>query len=115
MESFISQRPYSARLRHLAEIATSSTVGFLLVIALMVEGCVSGHDRPHGHGDVTFGITPRGDALVFNAAGMGGHDLYLLDLETLRVKRVAATPDYEVAPEVSPDGKSIVYAAGKPG
>jgi Tol biopolymer transport system component len=31
------------------------------------------------------------------------------------VTRVTATPDYEVAPEFSPDGESIVYAAGRPG
>ena len=42
-------------------------------------------------------------------------DLYRLDLATLRVTRIAATQDYEVAPEISPDGNSVVYAAGKPG
>jgi Tol biopolymer transport system component len=53
--------------------------------------------------------------VVFNAGGEGGRDLYRLALTSLKVTRVAATPDYEVAPEYSPDGKSIVYAAGKPG
>ena len=53
--------------------------------------------------------------IVFNAIGDGGRDLYRLDLATRRVTQIAATPVYEVAPAVSPDGKSVVYAAGKPG
>ena len=73
------------------------------------------HDRPGGHADITFTISPRGDAIVFSAVGDGGRDLYRLDLATRRVTCIAATPDYEVAPEFSPDGKSVVYAAGKPG
>jgi len=73
------------------------------------------HSRSRGHGDITFGISPRGDAIVFNAVGVGGLDLYLLDLKTRRVTRVAATPDYELDPQFSPNGMSIVYAAGKPG
>ena len=88
---------------------------FVLTIALIIRGCMNEHDRPGGHGDVTFGISPRGDKLVFNAVGDGGRDLYVLDLNSLAVERLAATPDYEVAPSFSPDGKSVVYAAGKPG
>ena len=52
---------------------------------------------------------------MFNAVGDGGSDLYRLDLATLRVTRMAATPDFEVAADISADGKSVVYAAGKPG
>jgi TolB protein len=86
-----------------------------ITFTLIIWNSMNSHDRPDGHTDVTFGIAPGGDALVFNASGEGGRDLYLLDLKTLQVRRVAATPEYEVAPEFSPDGKSIVYAAGIPG
>ncbi len=83
--------------------------------ALLLVGCTNGHDRPHGHSDMSFGISPSGGELVFNANGEGGRDLYRLDLTNFRVTRIAATPDYEVAPQFSPDGKTVVYAAGKPG
>ncbi len=82
---------------------------------LLLSGCANGHDRPEGHSDVTFRISPRGDELVFNARGEGGRDLYRLDLTSLKVTRIAATPSYEVDPEYAPDGMSVVYAAGKPG
>ena len=81
----------------------------------MVAGCMNAHDRPGGHADITFAVSPQGDAIVFNAVGDGGRDLYQLDIATLRVTRIAATKDYELAPEISPDGKSVVYAAGKSG
>jgi len=38
-----------------------------------------------------------------------------LDLSTFEVTRVAATPEYEIAPKFSPDGKAVVFAAGRPG
>lgn len=55
------------------------------------------------------------DAIVFNTVGAGGRDLYLLDLETRVVSRIAATPDYETCPSFSPDGRRIAYSAGTPG
>jgi Tol biopolymer transport system component len=82
---------------------------------LILSGCPNGHDRPLGHADVTFDVSPSGEELVFNAAGEGGRDLDRLDLASRKVTRIAATPDYEVDPEYSPDGMSVVYAAGKPG
>jgi Tol biopolymer transport system component len=94
----------------------------LVVVALVVgtaalglRSCAKQHSRPPGHGDISFDISPQGDRLVFNAVGQGGRDLFLLNLKTLRVTPVAETPDYEVDPAFSPDGKSIVFAAGKPG
>jgi Tol biopolymer transport system component len=69
---------------------------------------MNAHDRPGGHADITFAVSPRGDVIVFNAVGDGGRDLYRLDLATRRVTQIAATPVYEVAPAVSPGGKSVV-------
>ena len=79
-------------------------------------GCPLGtphdHHRPHGHGDTTIAVSPTDDAILFNAVGIGGRDLFLLDLTELKVTRIAETPDYETAPSFSPDGQQIVYAAG---
>lgn len=94
-------------------MATSAAISF--AVATSLSGCANDHDRSDGHVDITFSISPRGDELVFNAVGEGGRDLYRLDLTTSRVSRIAATPDYEVDPEFSPDGQSVVFAAGKPG
>jgi Tol biopolymer transport system component len=90
-------------------------VVMLLAAGSALRGCWNQHDRPGGHGDISFSIAPGGDELVFNADGEGGRDLYRLDLKTRRVTRIAATPEYEVDPCVSPDGKSVVYVAGRPG
>jgi Tol biopolymer transport system component len=93
--------------------------GLLLVtvclIAFWIHGCMHAHTRPLGHEDITLSVSPDGNLLLFNADGQGGRDLYLLDLRTSHVTRIAGTPDYETAPSFAPDGKSIVYAAGQPG
>ncbi len=82
-------------------------------------GCPLGtprdHYRPHGHQDTTIAVSPSDDAILFNAIGTGGRDLYLLDLKALQVTRIVETPDYETVPSFSPDGLRIVYAAGVPG
>ncbi len=73
------------------------------------------HYRPHGHQDTTIAISPSDDAILFNATGTGGRDLFLLNLNNLTVVRVTDSPNYEVAPSFSTDGKMVVYAAGVPG
>ena len=83
-----------------------AVVGFLaacllLSFVVVLRGCMNEHYRPLGHGDITFAVSPRGDAIVFNAVGEGGRDLYRLDMATFRVARIAATPDYEVGPDIS--------------
>ena len=89
------------------------------VAVLAVCGCPLGtpkdHYRPHGHQDTTIAIIPADDTILFNAAGTGGRDLYLLRLTDLTVTRIADTLEYEVSPSFSPDGQRIVYAAGVPG
>ncbi len=94
---------------------------FLLILVpfslcgLFLRSCANAHSRPIGHGDITFDLSTSGDAIVFNGVGTGGRDLYLLRISDSSVTCVAATPEYEVMPSFSPDGKSIVYAAGVPG
>ncbi|MBS0260579.1 MAG: PD40 domain-containing protein [Planctomycetes bacterium] len=76
---------------------------------------MNSHSRGIGHNDVSFDISPAGDTIVFNGIGAGGFDLYQLRLADLRVSRVAETPAYETTPTFTPDGESLVYAAGLPG
>ena len=78
-------------------------------------GSPSDHYRPPGHADTTFDVSRNDEAIVFNAVGEGGRDLFLLRLADLRVTRVAHTPEYEVWPSFSADGKCLVYCAGVPG
>jgi dipeptidyl aminopeptidase/acylaminoacyl peptidase len=115
MKPFILPHSHRVSLRPFISIASCLVACLVVWILLVLRGCMNEHYRPHGHGNISFGISSRGNTLVFNAVGLGERDLYLLDLETHRVTRIAPTPDYEVDPEFSPDGKSVVYAAGKPG
>src|SRR5688572_11544119 len=91
----------------------------ICLAAICFCGCPVGtpndHYRPLGHDDTTIAVSPTDEAILFNAAGTGGRDIYLLRLADSKVVRVAETPDYEVDPSFSPDGKRIVYAAGVPG
>jgi Tol biopolymer transport system component len=93
-------------------------VAVICLALACLSGCPLGTPRDHsraiGHGDTTIAISPQDDTLVFNAAGTGGRDLYLLNLDNLKVRRITDTPDYEVDPSFSPDGERIVYAAGEP-
>ena len=110
-----SRLPPSVTTRLLFAAGALLTASLLGAVVWSLRGSMNQHFRPDGHRDVTFAVSPRGDAIVFNAAGQGGRDLYLLDLSNLSVKRIAETPDFEIDPSFSPDGKSVVYAAGRPG
>lgn len=96
-------------------LALSAVAVLFVAAAVFLKGCSQQHYRGHGHQDVTFDISIKGDQMVFNGAGQGGRDLYLLDLKTWHVTRVARTAKYEVDPVFSPNGKALVYAAGTPG
>jgi TolB protein len=97
-------------------IAFRSTICFALV---SLCGCPIGtprdHYRPHGHQDTTIAVSPADDAIVFNAVGNGGRDLFLLELTDFKVTQITQSPDYETAPSFSPDGLRIVYSAGVTG
>ena len=96
---------------------SDSPIGWFVLLCLC--GCPLGsprdHYRPIGHGDTTLDVSPTDDAIVFNATGARGRDLFLLRLDDLHVTRIAETPEYEVWPSFSADGKTLVYAAGVPG
>ena len=109
----------------MARFSITPRVGWLLlglaglsaviaILAVLLWDLAHDHYREYGHGDVTFSLAPDGSTLAFNAAGQGGSDLYLLDLRSSHVTRLTASPDYELSPRFSPDGRSLVYAAGRP-
>src|SRR5262245_57626313 len=62
------------------------------------------------HGNVAFDIAPDGEQLAFVAAD--GH-LYLLHMQSLQVKQLTSGKDKHFTPAISPDGKSIAYAAAQ--
>ena len=89
--------------------------GVVLLFVFMLSGCWK-EDKPAvGQEDISFGVSPRGDSLVFNATGDGGRDLYLLDLAQYRVTRISKSPEREFDPSFSPDGKWIAFSARSPG
>ncbi len=101
----------------LAKLLSLLLVGAVAFVVLIfrLHGCMTEHTRVFGTQDITFSFAPEGDRIVFNAMGNGGRDLFLLDLKRLLVKRLTNTKDYETCPAFSPDGRSIVYSAGRPG
>ncbi len=92
---------------------------FLIAFLVSLSGCPFGTPRDHyraiGQQDTTVAVAPMDDTIVFNAVGAGGRDLYLLNLRSRIVSRIAETPDYETSASFSPDGRRIVYSAGVPG
>lgn len=92
------------------QIAGPKLIGFAR------QSCLeSSHYRAIGQQDTTVAVAPMDDTIVFNAVGAGGRDLYLLDVRSRIVSRIAETPDYETSDSFSPDGRRIVYSAGVPG
>jgi TolB protein len=55
--------------------------------------------------------SPDGRRLVFSGTRNGNTDLYVLDLQTGRERRLTRTPESEVDPAWSPDNKWIAFSA----
>lgn len=96
--------------------------GFALVLitcaglgTIAVRHVITQHSRPHGHGNITFDVSADGSKIVFVAEGQGGRDLFLYDLHHKNVARLTNSPDYEVCPTFSPDGRQIAFTRGTPG
>ena len=70
MKPLCSRRPHAAFGRTLPQVCMILAALFAFV-GFVQRGMHEPHDRPGGHGDVTFAISPRGDTLVFNAVGEG--------------------------------------------
>lgn len=82
---------------------------------VFLRGCATQHSRPPGHGNLTFDVSPDGSQIVFVAEGKGGRDLFLLDRRSGQIRTLTDSPDYELSPAFSPDGKRIVFTRGEPG
>lgn len=109
------------QMKHCVGCAAALAACFAILIGVIVFGFMGLNlaGSPHEHTrqgthDITFCVSPDGNLMLFNGAGKGGMDLYVLNLRSQSVRCVAATPEYEMAAAFSPDGKSIVYAAGPP-
>ena len=90
----------------------ATTIVLTLLPAL--SGCRR-RDTSSIDADITFSLSPRGNALVFDGEGTGERDLYFLDLERNRVTRIASTPDYEFEPDLSPDEGLVAFVGRSPG
>ncbi len=77
---------------------------------MYVHSCTHMHARDEKPWE--FDVSPQEDRVVFMGNGQGDQDLFVLNLKNWKVTRLTNTPDYESAPAFSPNGKSVVYAAG---
>lgn len=76
---------------------------------------MSEHSRSVGHGDLEFDSTQDGNLIVFAGEGQGERDIYLFDRREGTIRNITQSPDYEVGPAFSPDGKQIVFTRGQRG
>jgi hypothetical protein len=72
MKSFVLPHSHRAFLRPSISIASCLVACLVVWIVLVLRGCMNEHYRPNGHGNISFGISSRGNTLVFNAVGPGG-------------------------------------------
>ena len=80
---------------------------FLAALTLwsVAVGC-SGNSVEHG--TVGFDVSPDGKEIVFPSPD---GDLFILNLESQKVRRLTDTDSEETSPAFSPDGATVVYAA----
>lgn len=64
-----------------------------------------------GPPDISCNPSPDGRRVVYSAAGNGYRDLYLMDLSSMKVRRLTDSRDDEGDPAFLPDGQHLVYAA----
>jgi len=78
----------------------------LAIVVVVGAGCsLIGHrEKPVS----SYALAPDGKRIAFSS---NDGDLYLLELETNKVKQLTSTPAYEKRPSFSPDGKFILYVS----
>jgi Tol biopolymer transport system component len=67
--------------------------------------------NPRRQVDIEMDVSPDGEQVVFAGTGRGYRDLYLLNVKTGAVTRLAETSSFEENPSFAPDGKQVVYTA----
>jgi len=75
-----------------------------MICVALTAGC----PRQVGHANVAFDVSSDGKRIVFSSAG---GDLFLLNLDTQKVRALTNSSARETSPAFSPDNQSIVYAA----
>ena len=60
-------------------------------------------------------VSPAGDQVAFEAAGAGGFDIFVLDLEDGGIRQVTETRTGAVSPAWSPSGDSIAFVSADDG
>lgn len=78
--------------------------GHALVACTLASGCSAPVMPP------TLAMAPDGRSIVFDGAGVGGSDLYRLDLATLRVTVEVRTQHADTDPAFSPMGDKLAFA-----
>lgn len=57
-------------------------------------------------------VSPEGKRIVFTSGRTGNGDLYMIDIETGKLKRLTFSEETDFFPRWSPDGRDIVYTTG---
>lgn len=65
--------------------------------------------------DPSFDINRNGTKIVFTGRGLGGTDIYLMDVKSKSVTRITQSEFIEYTPTFTPDGETIIYSQGYPG
>jgi Tol biopolymer transport system component/DNA-binding winged helix-turn-helix (wHTH) protein len=60
-------------------------------------------------------FSPDGRSVVFDSRTRGNADVHLLDVETRRVRPLAASPGEDVIPSWSADGRTVYFASDRDG
>ena len=68
-----------------------------------------------GHGNLSFDVSQDGSKIVFAAEGRGGRDLYLFDQAYGHIQALTSSPDYEIMPAFSVDGRQVAFTRGTAG
>ena len=57
--------------------------------------------------------SPDGRSIVFSGERNGNYDLYVIDVQTGKERRLTRDPRYELSPAWSPDGSLIAFVSGE--
>jgi len=104
--------PISVRDAPIGTIVFSARKGSYSHLWFYVPGDPEPIQITNGDWDDRFpSVSPDGKQIAFTSHQDGNWEIYLLDIQTLEIRRMTATLDYEGRPRWSPDGQWITYEA----